>query len=231
MRWRELERNIMQPNGRQNIGERELGRTGRAAIDRCQRRGDRHFRVSIVMEGEKYRLTARHLREQADLQLDRAISEQFRKIADRYDEFAEQVEATARRSDWRSSLPRSATVFAQDAARIVPKLEPVPRGALGIQRPRENDGVAIRLGFEFLFCRDAAVGLQENTAISMHEPNPVSERWSVPPKHETRKSCIGDRRLARAPPRRDEKGGSRSGAAKDAADCAHVVLRTELDPF
>jgi hypothetical protein len=51
------------------------------------------------MEGEKYRLTARHLREQADLQLDRAISEQFRKIADRYDEFAEQVEATARRSD------------------------------------------------------------------------------------------------------------------------------------
>jgi hypothetical protein len=52
-----------------------------------------------VKEGEKYRLTAQHMREQADLQLDRTVSAQFRKIADRYDELAEQVEAAARRSD------------------------------------------------------------------------------------------------------------------------------------
>lgn len=52
-----------------------------------------------MKEGEKYRLTAQRLREQAELQLDRAISDQFRKIADRYDELAEQVEAAARRSD------------------------------------------------------------------------------------------------------------------------------------
>jgi len=52
-----------------------------------------------VKEGEKYRLTAQRLREQAELQLDRAIGDQFRKIADRYDELAEQGEAAARRSD------------------------------------------------------------------------------------------------------------------------------------
>jgi hypothetical protein len=52
-----------------------------------------------VKEGEKYRLTAQRLREQADQQLDHAISEQFRKIADRYEELAEQVEAAARRAD------------------------------------------------------------------------------------------------------------------------------------
>ncbi|HXE27358.1 MAG TPA: hypothetical protein VN656_02535 [Stellaceae bacterium] len=62
-------------------------------------RGPHHFRVLTVKEGEKYRLTAQRLREQAELQLDRAISDQFRKIADRYDELAEQVEAAARRSD------------------------------------------------------------------------------------------------------------------------------------
>jgi hypothetical protein len=52
-----------------------------------------------VKEGEKYRLTAQRLREQADLQLDHTISEQFHKIADRYEELAEQVEAATRRSD------------------------------------------------------------------------------------------------------------------------------------
>lgn len=50
-------------------------------------------------EGDKYRAAARRMREQADLQPDHAISEQFRKIADRYDELAEQVEAAARRAD------------------------------------------------------------------------------------------------------------------------------------
>jgi hypothetical protein len=54
---------------------------------------------STVNEGDKYRSAARRMREQADLQPDRAISEQFRKIADRYDELAEQVEAAARRAD------------------------------------------------------------------------------------------------------------------------------------
>jgi len=52
-----------------------------------------------VKAGDKYRSTARRLREQADLQHDRSIGEQYRKIADRYDELAEQVEATLRRSD------------------------------------------------------------------------------------------------------------------------------------
>ncbi|HXR85877.1 MAG TPA: hypothetical protein VN728_02855 [Stellaceae bacterium] len=52
-----------------------------------------------MKEGEKYRSAARRMREQADLQPDHAIGEQFRKIADRYDELAEQVEATARRAD------------------------------------------------------------------------------------------------------------------------------------
>jgi len=52
-----------------------------------------------VKEGDKYRSMAQRLREQADLQADHAISEQYRKIADRYDELAEQVEAAIRRSD------------------------------------------------------------------------------------------------------------------------------------
>jgi hypothetical protein len=52
-----------------------------------------------LKEGETYRLTAQRIREQAERQLDHAISEQFRKIADRYDELAEQVEAAARRAD------------------------------------------------------------------------------------------------------------------------------------
>lgn len=62
-------------------------------------RGPNQYRVSTVNEGEKYRLAAQRLREQADLQRDHAIGEQYRKIADRYDELAEQVEAAARRSD------------------------------------------------------------------------------------------------------------------------------------
>jgi hypothetical protein len=52
-----------------------------------------------VKEGDKYRSMAQRLREQADQQADDAIGEQYRKIADRYDELAEQVEATSRRSD------------------------------------------------------------------------------------------------------------------------------------
>ena len=52
-----------------------------------------------MKDGEKYRLTAQLLREQADLQLDRTISEQFHKIADRYEELALQIEAAARRAD------------------------------------------------------------------------------------------------------------------------------------
>jgi hypothetical protein len=51
------------------------------------------------MEGEKYRSMAQRLREQADRQPDHVIGEQFRNIADRYDELAQQVEATARRAD------------------------------------------------------------------------------------------------------------------------------------
>jgi len=53
----------------------------------------------VVKEGDKYRSMAQRLREQADLQADHAIGEQYRKIADRYEELAEQVEATSRRSD------------------------------------------------------------------------------------------------------------------------------------
>ncbi len=58
-------------------------------------RGPHEFRVRIVKEGEKYRSMAQRLREQAD----HVIGEQFRNIADRYDELAQQVEATARRAD------------------------------------------------------------------------------------------------------------------------------------
>ena len=57
------------------------------------------FEQSMVKEGEKYRLTAQRLRDQAERQHDHAIGEQYRKIADRYDELAKQVEASARRSD------------------------------------------------------------------------------------------------------------------------------------
>lgn len=70
-------------------------------------------------------------------------------------------------------LPRLTTVFAQDATRVFPKLESIPRGALGIKRPRDNDGVVIRLGLEFLSRRDAAIGLQEEATISMHARNPI----------------------------------------------------------
>lgn len=52
-----------------------------------------------MKEGDKYRSLAQRLREQADLQADRTIREQFQKIADRYDELAEQIEAAARRAD------------------------------------------------------------------------------------------------------------------------------------
>ena len=52
-----------------------------------------------MKEGDKYRSMAHRLREQADLQSDHAIGDQYRKIADRYDELAEQVEATIRRAD------------------------------------------------------------------------------------------------------------------------------------
>lgn len=52
-----------------------------------------------VKEADTYRSRAQRLREEADQQADPAIGEQYRKIADRYDELAEQVEATIRRSD------------------------------------------------------------------------------------------------------------------------------------
>jgi hypothetical protein len=96
----------MQPNGRQSIkallreSVSELGQTERAAAERLAgATGITQFRVLIVKEAEKYRLAAQRLREQADLQPDHAISEQFRKIADRYDELAEQVKAVLRRAD------------------------------------------------------------------------------------------------------------------------------------
>lgn len=77
-----------------------LGQTERAAIDVISaHREPHHFRVSTVKEGEKYRATAQRLREEADRQHDHLIGDQFRKIADRYDELAQQVEATARRAD------------------------------------------------------------------------------------------------------------------------------------
>jgi hypothetical protein len=52
-----------------------------------------------VKEGDKYRSMARRLREQADVQHDHTIGDQFRRIADRYEELAEQVEVAARRAD------------------------------------------------------------------------------------------------------------------------------------
>lgn len=52
-----------------------------------------------MKEGEKYRIAAQRLRVQAHEQPDHTIGEQFRKIADRYDELAEQVEAAIRRAD------------------------------------------------------------------------------------------------------------------------------------
>lgn len=90
----------MQPNGRQIIIERDHKRVqthgARRRRERCRRNGDR---VSTVKEGEKYRIAAQRLRVQAHEQPDHAIGEQFRKIADRYDELAEQVEAAIRRAD------------------------------------------------------------------------------------------------------------------------------------
>jgi len=71
----------------------------RAAIDGDPGATGTGKTFETVKEGEKYRLAAQRLREQADLQSDHAIGEQFRKIADRYDELAEQVEAAARRAD------------------------------------------------------------------------------------------------------------------------------------
>jgi hypothetical protein len=101
--WRELERTscASEAPGKTLLREivTELG--SRAQRDRRRRRHkrDRNSRVSTVKEGDKYRSMAQRLREQAALQADHAISEQYRKIADRYDELAEQVEAVIRRSD------------------------------------------------------------------------------------------------------------------------------------
>ena len=53
----------------------------------------------VMNESDDYRLTAQRLRTQATGQLDRTISEQLEKIAQRYDELAEQIDATIRRSD------------------------------------------------------------------------------------------------------------------------------------
>jgi hypothetical protein len=52
-----------------------------------------------VKEGDKYRSIAQRMREQADATTDRSIREQFLKIAERYEELAEQVEAANRRAD------------------------------------------------------------------------------------------------------------------------------------
>jgi hypothetical protein len=52
-----------------------------------------------VKEGDKYRSIAQHMREQADTMPNRTIRDQFVKIAERYDELAEQVEAAIRRAD------------------------------------------------------------------------------------------------------------------------------------
>ena len=79
---------------------KNIRRTERAAIDSdAGAMGPEPLSSFDVKEGEKYRVAAQRLREQADLQLDHAISDQFRKIADRYDELAQQVEAAARRAD------------------------------------------------------------------------------------------------------------------------------------
>jgi hypothetical protein len=53
----------------------------------------------MANEGDKYRSMAQRMREQANGMADSAIREQFVKIAERYDELAEQVEAAARRPD------------------------------------------------------------------------------------------------------------------------------------
>ena len=98
----------MQPKCRQNINDRdhEIFRTERAATENDPGAvGTAHIEPTTayieptVNEGDKYRAAARRMREQADVQPDHVISEQFRKIADRYDELAEQVEAAARRAD------------------------------------------------------------------------------------------------------------------------------------
>jgi hypothetical protein len=56
-------------------------------------------RVPIVKEGDKYRAAAQRLREQANAQSDRTIGEQMAKVAQRYEELAQQVEAASRRDD------------------------------------------------------------------------------------------------------------------------------------
>ncbi len=57
------------------------------------------FECPTVNEGNKYRSMATHMREQANAMVDRAIHDQFVKIAERYEELAEQVEAANRRAD------------------------------------------------------------------------------------------------------------------------------------
>jgi hypothetical protein len=75
-------------------------RTERAAVDADADAGPGHqIRVLIVKEGDKYRSMAKHMREQADTTADRSIRDQFVKIAKRYEELAEQVEAASRRAD------------------------------------------------------------------------------------------------------------------------------------
>ncbi len=52
-----------------------------------------------MKEGDNYRSVAHRLRQQAATQRDRAINAQLVTIARRYDELAEQVEATSRGAD------------------------------------------------------------------------------------------------------------------------------------
>jgi len=52
-----------------------------------------------VKEGDNYRSMAKHMREQANATVERAIRDQFVKIAERYEELAKQVEAASRRTD------------------------------------------------------------------------------------------------------------------------------------
>lgn len=52
-----------------------------------------------MKEGDNYRAMAKYMRERADATVERAIRDQFVKIAERYEELAEQVEAASRRAD------------------------------------------------------------------------------------------------------------------------------------
>jgi hypothetical protein len=52
-----------------------------------------------VTEANKYRSMAQRMREQADGMADRTIREQFIRVAERYEELAQQVEATILRPD------------------------------------------------------------------------------------------------------------------------------------